>query len=615
MFKLLSRGSIARKIFLSYLALFISVLFSVGMLCFLWTAYIVRSQIEDTCRVSLDNTRNLLNQRVDELEDFASTLAKTYWIRKVTLMNSSTIDYSRIDHIELRNHLLELDNYTEINDFIYEIAVYLDSKDTILYPNGSDTSDWFFKYKYEFEEMGKEDWLKLLKPMQPSDNSKIIGPYNCKNYGNIKNIFVYMKVLPITKGIHRATLLVMIDEKKVADILRSSFLTDASIAYIINDKNEIITSVNGNKKFDRIVSDGNFKESKLIFPRFVKDNSGNKYFTFRSSSDSITIPWHYIIFVPASAVMNKVYYIQYATLFICSILLFIGALFSYRFTKNNYAPVHKLTQMIKETVTELNNNAAVCKNEYNLIEEGIKTIFINDANMKKKMEMYNDVALKNQFMKFIYEGCSCNNNDSSNKECASIVDKFSRPFYTVAIFDWGSKQQYLPDSLEHYTWSAFGIKHGSQVIYIINTDDTAESDIAVNTIKSEFGNEFTIGMGCTYNLCNLQQSYNEAIIAIDHKLLKGENGVIRFVDLKLNCDKIYYYPVNFEHKLLQYIYKKDITKVREALKKSITCHLKQSNLSLSSMVGSVITILGAVFICSNISCPYSIKSKKPAILA
>lgn len=574
MSKLLLKGSLVRKIFLTYFTLFVLVLFTIGMLNYVWTSHVVYNQTKEMNMLLLSKMNDSINNEFDELDALSNVLTNVAFIRKMAFMNGDGIDFSRIGQVELTNRLNELQLFSGNNFFLSDFAIYLNQKDLFLSPWGYENSAWFFNHNYNFTNMNDKDWVSIMNSMSAGNEAVIYNPMYVTRYFKDQRVIVYLKVLPLIEGKPRATLFAVVNEDRVKQLVAEATYGISTSTYVLDNDNNVVSSVNANPNFDKVVHDKAVSDNSGELSQY-EDAQGEKHFAFYISSDEGP-GWKYVTFVPVDKVMSEANSIKNITILSSIVLLVLGILFCYRFTLMNYRPVKKLAQMIKESIKNVPLEGQ--RNEYNLIETGIRDMSLMVKQNQEKMKEFSSIAIHNEFMSLI-KGDELSDQDKI--ECPHICEIYDKPLFAVAIFDEGEFPKQLPETFADAAWIAYRLKHGSQAVCIINMDELDIMEHAIDVLKSYFTEKVTIGIGKTCELRHLRHSYDEAYIAIDSKLIKGESGMIRFSDLSLRNERTYFFPVNFQQDLFKQAKIGDITILRKSLNESVKGMLAQSNLSIS----------------------------------
>jgi len=572
-------SSVARKIFLSYISVLVLIFFTIGILSYYWVSYIVENQEKKTCIASLMRTDELLISNFKELDTFTNVLSQTHWVRKIALTNSNKIDFTRITPYELANYIRELGVYNSLNKFVDRVSIYLNEKDIFITPSGYDDVEWFFSYANRFKDSGQaENWTELMNNMSPLDDAIIRGPLNVNNYWTNNNVLIYLKVLPIVMHKAKATLFITINERQIQEILSNSLINEASCIYLLDINNHVLSSVNANNEFDRIIASNDALQSNTDFKR-INSSRSESFFMFSLSPVQNPMGWKYVMFTPVDSVMGKVYLIKYVMIALYSLFFTLGLLLCYRSAFNNYKPINNIAQLLKNIVGQSDNvNPLIPQNEYDFIEMGIRNICFRESAIKEKMEKYfydaaiNDLLLLMKGEKEFEPG---------DEKLSRITTLFNKPLFSIAIFLLSNNQNYFSGLIEDTSWLAYSSKQDNTVIFIINVDSPVHIDEAITQLETACGRNITAGISSVGDISDLNRCYKEACLSLEYKQLKNETGIMRFEELPLDYNMTYSLPIYDSGRLAEQIHGMDISGIRTALNDALRYFLAQNNLSLS----------------------------------
>ena len=204
-----------RKMFLSYILIFIFPLLTLGMACYFWVSDMVGTQARQYYQTSVNEARTSIDNRFSELYNFAIQLSQTPWVSSISNMTGSVIDYSRIDPVELSEHVSELMGYTSINNFIESVVLAFPEKNTLVSSIGIADMKSFWDEIYMLDGLDSKWWGDTISTYNISPLI-IHSSFRASNNPNTKTA-IYIQSLPTVDQKSRAVLIVFINK----DILSS----------------------------------------------------------------------------------------------------------------------------------------------------------------------------------------------------------------------------------------------------------------------------------------------------------------------------------------------------------------------------------------------------------
>jgi AraC-type DNA-binding domain-containing proteins len=565
--------------FISYAITFIIPLMVMGVFGYFWMGGIIREQNKKVYDDNLQKAKSELDKKFFDLDKFCYTIAQTQWMQLLIYLPGPGIDDDRMDAVTLKNHLSELANYKSMNGFIENMAIYMYNTDLVLYPGGVDNFNWFFSHTYAFDKKKPDYWLEKVKKLDTENAAAFIVASPVYKYTSPDNLFVYMKTLPMRIGQPCATIFFMIEKKEVESILKDVKTNENASVFLFDEKNSPIAGVNTDPEKQQIVEKLLTKNNGKI-PDTVRDNSGKNYFVYSLISEEGVNAWKYIALFPKDDILSMVQLIKYLTLLIPLLisvfLLLAGITISYGISLRNYRPVKKLAKLVLDGLNQPKDNNA---NEYDLIENGIRSAIKKQEEMKESMGKYQTIILKDLMEKLL---------DGQNREISGDYKRelafkgFGRKFFAVVTMETEHEWKHLEDQISNPQWSLYVVRREKKMIVIINVDEPESITMAVDGIKRLCGDlETTIGIGNVYEVEYIFRSYNEARIALDYEMLKGKGSIIRYGDIDISTEKTYHYPVFLDQRFVEGIETKNCNLLRVYFDRTLRYYISQSNLSLS----------------------------------
>lgn len=548
----------------------------------------LRHDVEGANLALLEQIRNVVDMRIKEMDRIAVSVFGNYELLPFKLAEE--------DNNVSVNAVNEIMKYRSGNEFIYEIGLYYDYEnlDRIYTSNGAFDAGLFFNQVYKYENF---DQLKFKNFINEMDHS-VIRPVETIliNAINEINCATYIYPLPPNNQNSYGAIMFMIEENVLKNIIGDCIKNFSGSAYILDGQNEEIVSLVSDKSgskhnyadvLNNMTFDGITGEVKNL-----KVNN-MQYSTFTIPSDYND--WNYIIAMPTADFMGKINNARLFLYLFIGIVLVLGVIMSYLFADRNYRP-------LKELVDELKGWGHIDKtpgyvDEIDFINEAINEVKAKNKTLTSKIKS-KSWLIKDHLLLLLLNGKAKTSDDLKYMMELSGVT-FSEPYYTVLLFliddyDNFKKKNSLPmrdiikfgmvhalEELAEVAGSGYGTDLVSDkgVALILNQKSeynnvASLNDLAVKAGKyflESFGFTLTIGIGNTSSdISKVQDSYVEAKIAADSKLMVGNGKIIHYSYINNDEEREYKYALGQEMQQLELYLKQGFeSKVREEIRELI----------------------------------------------
>lgn len=290
--------------------------------------------------------------------------------------------------------------------------------------------------------------------------------------------------------------------------------------------------------------------------------------------------------------MNEVKKVQYVIFILVIIAAIMGCVLSYILSKKNYKPLENLIQMIK--IGSKNNVEENSGNEYRMLETAVQSILMQEKQLKDRIEQYKPILINTYLNRLL------NSNKSEHEKIVKMLNllgiTFVHPYYSCFIISSKTKYCVQEASLNSFISEISNIAQKNDVtLYFAEAASYLRSGIcnyldevrfndflnALTQILKKNDNMLIIGFGRCYSsperICI---SFEEAKIALEHRLIKGNENIITFED-SMNERWHYYYPSDkeqcIENCLKSGQYDDAVVVFREIMKKNLTHECQNIN--------------------------------------
>ena len=466
----------------------------------------------------------------------------------------------------------DISRYRVGNPFIDEIYIYFNNVDRVLNSVTSNTPNEFFQMKYAGTSTTREEWDKIISSRSGPAFSSIEMIFDEKKIETL----TFVASIPITSPRSTtATLFISIDKEKLLDLIFENLIPEGGNVFIIDSSNNILLSDSSDNWQNELLYD-DFPNS---YDNIYKSLGGGKYMVSYASSG--VTEWKYIITLMDDVFWQKSHYLRnfmVSCVFLCIMLGLAGVWFV---TKKNYSPVRELTELLKKK-TQSGNVSADLENEYSFIQSMIDKLSDEKETMSNKLYQQNN-TLRYNFLSKLLKGTAGNyNNLISDELLKSYGIEFKGDLFAVILFyieDAGifADGEKAGNSL---TISKFVISNVFEELinkaangYMTEADDMLACIVNISSemktpkeefteiceyakafIQDNFQIKFSVAISDIHRtLIGIPSAYQKAIDALEYRILLGSEQVIVYEDIVKMPEGSYYYPLEKEQQLINYI--------------------------------------------------------------
>lgn len=546
--KIFRELSVFKKLLFSYMAI---LLVSVGVMIFFTNTLFVGAVRDALVQRNTDTAAALKN-------DIDRNIRMIDEIKNSIVLDSDYNTYFRLKDPNGVNTLKnELGKYIYTSSFIDEIALYIYGDDYLYTGTGSYSVPLFISAAYKYENWSEEE---LVRDLCSATEPYVRAAENVSHFGvgeSPKITFVYPLV---SAAIKRYGALVFIVDRDGLNTALGETAESGAPTVCITDSNGNVISAPENPAVGR--------DAETAETSGIRRVGGINYLI--SVENSRYNGWRYISYTREDYALKTAHTAQRNIVLVFIALMIICGGVIYYNTKLHYRPIKKM----KDYADKVNPGGA--ENE---ISSVISTIdYLSDRN-KNLVDKYTDIT-KEHFVDCLLRGSAA---DTENMEISRDG------FYTVAVLHFcsGSAGVHF-DKIRRLAEENNALikeySNGGKLVLIIpqaNSEPDIEELAQLHIrIKELSGEEVTMGVG---NPCgsleDIPNSYKQAHIALDYRLVKGTGELIFYREIEENDDSLDGYPYK-ELKILTYRLKEGNVDETEKILRDIISYVLTCNVSL-----------------------------------
>lgn len=545
---------------------------------YFFSSQIVGNEVYRSTYSLMEQARQAIDSRLEEVEDLTIQVSTNSRIRYfMHLYRPLTVD----DRYMAAVISSDLKNYRISNRFISDFYIYFKNNNFIINNQSRYDPEFFHNNIYEFKNFSYEQWYTEFLNKYHHKEYLNSTPVLDNNYSHDKIIF--LNSLPYDdKSSWLGTLIVLINEENISSLLKNISEDGNSFSYIINSENQVITSsgkaITHSLKYDDL-------------------NQNNKYMTETIDNREMVISyttshinsWKYVSIVPLDVYMSTVNNLRTLIIKISIILLFIGISIACILAYKDYIHMIAILDTLDQEESDYYSIIDSVSNYSSL------KLIVEQAVKESKSFRTQIPTLKAGFLSKLVKGDIRSIEESKNY--MELLDiHFNYPTFGIMIL-YLEEAQNLIDSnpklalqsiqdiiadivcnIYFPNLSMFAITlEENKVIVLCNFAIHKEEEnfnkitgIATQLIK-QIDSEYLISIAIAIsNMCsgieNIYICYQQAIFALNYRLIKGRNSIIKYSDILVeNNGQDYYYSLEVETYLNNLIKSGEFSAVSEVL--------------------------------------------------
>ncbi|MBP1960897.1 helix-turn-helix domain-containing protein [Paenibacillus aceris] len=365
--------NVRHKVFIHMLIpylLFICMLLGIGYIVYKETINVMEKNATENHRVVLDQSRDILERRLDEISSIGRQVAantKVIQFMTVTDPFKGANTYSVVDTNK------SLYDFKLSNNFVFNYYILFKKSDLVLTPGSSYTTDEFFSriaiYDGSNSESMRKNWLLSYhsRSFLPSEHVSI--------GNNAYQMMTYLQSLGLP-GNPQAVIAVMIDQAEIRKLFKGLNLSEGGWAYILDDQGRIMSTLSG-EDTGLPIHLADLKEEHGIVEQ--KLNNQSMIITYTKSNSN---GWTYIVGQPKETLLGKVHYIQKIIFSLTLLFLVIGVSMAYFLAYRNSKPLRNLAQSLRDLV----GGGVKQHDVYGFISEAVSGLALSNHKLQSELE-------------------------------------------------------------------------------------------------------------------------------------------------------------------------------------------------------------------------------------
>lgn len=592
-----------RKIFISLLFSYITIILVsllISAVAYIQSVRVIQTVTTQSQNAMLEQLQQTVDTKLNDIERIMNIIVLD---KNINAQCSLVNPIEPIYRLPMLGVINTIATCKITNSYIKGIFIYIPNRDMIVSDKGTSGSMEYFDIYYPGKIHDKVAWMNFLK----QGHVKEFCPMSSINTGkpNMDGILFLQSIPYNSDGHSDATVGIILDSAFLNNSLSSFNEISEANSIILNNKNEIVASLNKQINFN--ISDFKLENNQGV----TNVKIGNSHVVL-SYIKSQSTDWKYINIIPKSAFTRKAKDVIFVML-LCTLLCLIGGtIVALVFARKNYNPINNIIEMFSKT-GKLKFDSSI--NEFKLIENSMLNIIDENKNITKTLENQKS-TLKESFLNRLVMG-SIKNNISIDDICSTYDIYFKEEDFVLIAFclkDVGKihTSKYSQSEDKSIELAQFIIRNVMEelvkqkhnciffeidqiIVCIANIEKTYDT---TNNMQNEIknilvsGKKFIMdkyGILLTASVSNLHstvsgipEAYKECLELAEYKIVVGNNDIILYSEICLPISDSFMntYPIEVQQQFINCIRCGDFTNAKQVMEQIFENNFLNSNNSL-----------------------------------
>lgn len=581
------RSMVFWGLILSYMTVLLIPMLLIGAVAYGKYNAVLEQKVGQSIHSMLVQMEDIVDSEMDEIGQLAIKTRKTK--RLYSILTAQ--DISRFTPYELAEGVSEINYHKMSRSFIDNIIFYMPKDDTVITANNVTDMGTFCTAVNRYIDIPENEFRKKILKVSDVDIWPAQGVQEGKTAARTDKV-TYVRSLA-SEGIFYGDIrmMVTINDNKFRELFTKVLGGYRGYVCIVDQEGRQISSL-GNGEL-AVSSD---------FLRSIDRSGGNAFYTTTlgkqevmvAFSKSLKTQWGYISIIPTDQVFTEVnhirnlaLYLMFATFLLCMLLIFF-------FANRNYSPIRSIMDMLLPEKPALLQTGR--GNEWEFIKKGVYSALDGKRDLENYVHQQLPIIQSN-YVLLLLKGGVQNVEKNTAGALQSKIEIGAGPFAVMRIsidgfVDKAYKEREISDEdmflfkfsvcnvveeLCQTLGAGYAVESGEDevaVLISLSGHDLQKGRSSVNEIaqktveffKEQFEIAVTIGIGKLYaDVADIKYSFKEAKTALEYKIIKGNNIVIDFNDIKVVPGFIQYYSMVDERKISDCLKRGDIKGIEQVL--------------------------------------------------
>ncbi|MFD0717553.1 AraC family transcriptional regulator [Paenibacillus sp. GCM10027626] len=555
---------------------------------------ILINHAHETNLVMMQQLQQVSDSRLQEIEMISEKIA--YNPRLMALLGSGASTLSS-DQYRFVDFIKDLSQTISRNSFISDSYVYIRSGNHIIGPSFKTNPTTFYENIAYYPGMTQQQWqnsffdqhhFKTYFPLQD------VNLYADSSDGPKRDV-VYVQTLPMDSLYdHKGAIVIHINEQNFRTMFDQFETLHQQEVYILDENLDVIIGTKDSMGGALLSLRNQLGASSGQIEARMGD--GDQLVTFVTSNMN---GWKYISIAPTSVIMESVNKIKQVAWTVLALLIMCGVLICYVMAYRNYSPVRELVAMIARSKSA---NRHTYIDEYDLIKQAMLHSFNSEQHLQEQLHKQGPLLRANFLTRLLHGFVDMKQLDEHSRQFMNI--EFPHEYFRVILIqiesggkftvtdheqEWALVRFMVTNiALEQLPSPGYALELDRQRIAILTSAVSSETSPkedgikpfveGLQTVVSErFGTTLTITVSTVHETPSY--AYQEALKALDYKIVHGAGNVLYYDQLHFNQSLHYFYPMELEAQLINYVKSGEETQAAGILDQLYDSNVKRNRIT------------------------------------
>ncbi|MEK3917926.1 helix-turn-helix domain-containing protein [Paenibacillus sp. FSL H7-0331] len=488
--------------------------------------------------------------------------------------------------------------------FVDLFYMYMADTNTVVLPGFIRSASYTYQTQHSNPFFSYEQWRSIVRH---KDFKGFLPMMRIDVNGKIIKTAAYISTFRSDKDAPLATNVIMIDQSRILGAIQNVELFNKGRVLIVNRDNEVLISnsaegLPSDFPYEQLASGSNF---------FYYKKGGERYEVQSIQSDRSGLK--YVSMIPSSLYWQKAEHVRRLTYVSILISLLGGGLLTYIFLQKNYTPVRRLVQAFSG---KANMSYGGEHNEFHFIEQAIGSTLNEMKQMMDQMKSQHQILRSNFIVRLLkgrVDGRLPVDESMTTFNITLLSDNFavmllyveaSAPFHDriegideseklkLLQFIVGNVVEELADQHHH----GYVTEVDQALVCLTNFSHKDAEELkedllriareAQTFLNTHYHIHLTLSLSSIHSGINgISKAYVEALDAMEYKLVMGSKEILSYAELHKadleDAENAYYFPLQVEQQLINYVKAGDFVRSRETLDEIIRRNLNRTPISVA----------------------------------
>ncbi|QOS79588.1 AraC family transcriptional regulator [Paenibacillus sp. JNUCC31] len=583
-----------RSVFLTWMLSYVSVLLVpilISGVIYGATLNVVKAEINRANQSILLQMEQAIDSQFKGIENLSLEVSLN---RRIGAFISADTNLSDSDHYDIYQIANDLRLYEIANDFLEGIYIYYKNSDTVIARNNRINIESLY------------DHIRLEEHMPFHSFRAYFDQWYIKGYHSVvvseenewrPTVMYAQNVNSTIMNQPGAVLLFMIDRSK---LLEQASVPEKGTIFILDEDNRFIAST-GESLSEPALLYGDMPEES---GQLEIETAGRQLVASYTTS-SIT-GWKYVMTLPTNVYHQKMNVVEQLTIASILLCLIVGGGVTYWLLKRNYLPIHALIQSLSFKAGFTFDRGS---NEYSFLEQALSSTFHEKEELHYKLNQHNN-TLRSHFLQRLLKG-QLDSHIPLYESFSAYDLRFPLGGFSVILlriehfgkFHRKNEDQVHNKRLLHFlianvveevarkSVNAYAVELDQELLACIVNHQLASpaeqrgelmhiAEETMSFISNHAHVQLTAAISAQQKgEYGIFQAFQEAIEAMEYRIIAGSGGIIHYGDLSGNDNPGaapggYFYPLKAEQQLIAMVREGQLDKAKvfvgEIIQKNVT---------------------------------------------